>query len=239
MFDIGIQTTQHFTVSPAEIPVDHTVVERGLGYKRGRTPEIVSHLLEETLPHVPEYAEIQCGFTILPPEMIRIHGDSFACDGVTFATGQIIAKRLRKSHTFAFFVATIGPRPEQWARELMEGPESVKGYMVDAIASCLVEGTANWLEARLEEIVQPLGWKVTNRYSPGHCGWSVAQQHELFSFLPEHFCGIHLTPTALMVPIKSVSGVIGLGESVKREEYQCSLCDVEDCYRREEIPANT
>ena len=35
-----------------------------------------------------------------------------------------------------------------------------------------------------------------------------------------------------MVPIKSVSGIIGLGEKVRRLDYTCGLCDFKQCYKR-------
>ncbi|MCK7538940.1 MAG: hypothetical protein MZV63_52410 [Marinilabiliales bacterium] len=47
---------------------------------------------------------------------------------------------------------------------------------------------------------------ITNRFSPGYCGWDVAEQHKLFSFFKDNFCGITLTESALMNPVKSVSG---------------------------------
>ena len=114
--------------------------------------------------------------------------------------------------------------------------DMLRGYIVDSIGSETVEQVADWLERKLEEKSQLHGWKITNRYSPGYCGWSVAEQHKLFSFLPEKFCGITLTESALMLPIKSLSGIIGLGPLVKREEYQCSICDMKDCFRRRDEP---
>jgi hypothetical protein len=75
--------------------------------------------------------------------------------------------------------------------------------------------------------------KITNRYSPGYCDWNVGEQHKLFSFFPDNYCGIRLTPSALMDPVKSVSGIIGIGENVKRNDYTCRVCDMKDCiYRR-------
>ncbi|MCI5917442.1 MAG: methionine synthase, partial [Bacteroidales bacterium] len=41
-----------------------------------------------------------------------------------------------------------------------------------------------------------------------------------------------LTPSSLMVPIKSVSGVVGLGRDVRKLEYSCGLCNFKDCYKR-------
>ena len=91
-------------------------------------------------------------------------------------------------------------------------------------------------EKKIAASVKPIGWSLTNRYSPGYCDWPVSDQHNLFSLLPAGFCGITLTSSALMVPVKSLSGVIGVGSGVKRGAYQCSICDLKDCYRRREEP---
>ena len=45
-------------------------------------------------------------------------------------------------------------------------------------------------------------------------------------------CGVQLTPSSLMIPIKSVSGIIGLGESVRYLAYTCGICQKKDCYKR-------
>jgi hypothetical protein len=76
------------------------------------------------------------------------------------------------------------------------------------------------------------GKKITNRYSPGYCGWDVTEQHKLFQLIPENYCGIKLTPSALMDPVKSISGIIGIGENVKNNPYTCRLCNQNDCVYR-------
>ena len=76
------------------------------------------------------------------------------------------------------------------------------------------------------------GLKITNRYSPGYCNWPVSDQQILFLLLPEKFCGVTLTGSSLMIPIKSVSGVIGIGASVKMKEYTCDTCGMKDCTYR-------
>jgi hypothetical protein len=60
----------------------------------------------------------------------------------------------------------------------------------------------------------------------------VADQHKLFSFFPENCCGVSLTESALMHPIKSVSGIIGLGKEVRYREYTCNLCGLAECFYR-------
>ena len=61
------------------------------------------------------------------------------------------------------------------------------------------------------------------------------QQKKLFPLFPSaEPCGIRLTDSSLMLPIKSVSGVIGLGEDVRKLEYTCGLCTYDRCYRRKQ-----
>ena len=50
--------------------------------------------------------------------------------------------------------------------------------------------------------------------------------------LHDNFCGITLTESALMVPMKSVSGIIGVGKTVQRVDYTCDLCGMKDCTYR-------
>ncbi|NSW95142.1 MAG: methionine synthase, partial [Bacteroidales bacterium] len=89
------------------------------------------------------------------------------------------------------------------------------------------------MQEDLERRLAAEGLNITNRFSPGYCGWDVAEQHKLFSLLPGNFCKIRLTESALMDPIKSVSGIIGAGLHVKRRPYTCNFCDMKDCiYRR-------
>ena len=75
--------------------------------------------------------------------------------------------------------------------------------------------------------------KCTNRFSPGYCGWNIKGQKELFSLLPENYCKISLTNSFLMNPVKSISGIIGIGKKVEWKDYQCTLCGKKDCpYRK-------
>ncbi|MEE9574398.1 MAG: LacI family DNA-binding transcriptional regulator [Candidatus Neomarinimicrobiota bacterium] len=50
--------------------------------------------------------------------------------------------------------------------------------------------------------------------------------------LERNFDGIEITDSALITPIKLVSGIIGLGENVKKKAYTCNICTMENCYLR-------
>ena len=115
----------------------------------------------------------------------------------------------------------------------MHEGDFVKGYIADVVGSEIVESAMDKIQDDLEQQMETQGLHITDRYSPGYCGWSVGEQHKLFSFFPENFCGISLTPSSLMLPIKSVSGVIGIGLDVSRKGYVCQHCDMVNCIYRE------
>ena len=215
-----------------ELLVDRAFLRRVLGYADVPVPEPVQTFVDEALAHAPSLLEAQGAFTILPAGSATFTPQTISCPGIEFHTEPIISSRLRRSLSLALFICTIGPRLEEWARSLMDGGDMLEGFIVDQIGSELVERATDRLETHLIGHVAGRGWKTTSRYSPGYCDWSVAEQHKLFTFFPQGTCGIRLTESALMVPIKSVSGIIGLGPEVKKEEYDCRICDLEDCFRR-------
>lgn len=128
---------------------------------------------------------------------------------------------------------------ESWSKSLLNGGDIMLSYIVDIAASVTAESVTNLLHDRIKNEMLELGLNITNRYSPGYCNWSVAEQHLLFSFFPERFCGVTLTESALMIPIKSVSGIIGVGAGVKWKDYICDKCGVKDCtYRAIRLKTN-
>ena len=150
----------------------------------------------------------------------------------TFDMGNIILRQLRGSEAYALFICTAGVEYEAYQQRLKEQGDMVRVFIADALGSVIAEKCADQMEIALQESIDKLGWKHTNRFSPGYCGWHVSQQQLLFPLFQGHTCGVTLTDSSLMVPIKSVSGIIGLGTSVRKLDYTCGLCDFKQCYKR-------
>lgn len=150
----------------------------------------------------------------------------------SFDMGKIILRQLRGSEAYALFVCTSGTEYEAYQQRLKEQGDMVRVFIADALGSVIAEKCADQMEATLQENIDKLGWHHTNRFSPGYCGWHVSQQQLLFPLLEGHTCGVQLTDSSLMVPIKSVSGIIGIGKKVRKLDYTCGLCDFQQCYKR-------
>jgi hypothetical protein len=153
-------------------------------------------------------------------------------DGTTFegAVGQFLAH----SRLLALFVATIGSAVERLSRRWLRGGNVIAGLVADAIGSELAESAAFLCQREVRAWAGRRGMDITPRYSPGYCGMSVRQQGALFAELPVERVGVRLTPSFLMLPVKSVSGLIGIAPagSVSPEDYPCSRCDHPSCMQR-------
>lgn len=154
-----------------------------------------------------------------------------------FHLGTIIEKQLCGADAYAIFVATAGREFEDFQQRLSQQGDMLKVFIVNTLGSLIAEKCADEMERYLQTSIDKLEWKHTNRFSPGYCGWSLTEQHELFSLFPSPTpCGISLTDSSLMVPIKSVSGIIGVGKSVSKQEYSCGRCDFDKCYKKKKTP---
>lgn len=154
-------------------------------------------------------------------------------EDTTLSVGKIIARQLRGAEAYAFFVCTAGMDFEDYQRELMRKGDMVRVFIADALGSVIAEKAADRMEESLQMNIDKLGWKHTNRFSPGYCSWHVSQQQLLFPlFGTLEPCGVHLSDSSLMTPIKSVSGVIGVGPNVRHLDYTCGLCDFDKCFKK-------
>lgn len=224
--------TYHFQIDADALGLTADDVARGMGYAGGAASTHFTEDLERLILDAGAHARIEGGFRILSPEEVLLENEGFRAGSHTFQTGRVIARPLQGAATLAFFVVTAGKGMTDWSQALMGQQDHLQAYFVDALGSELVEKAADWVEEQIIAWALKRGRGTTNRYSPGYCGWSVAEQHQLFSLLPPAFCGITLTESALMQPEKSVSGVIGIGGAVRKEDYGCKICSMTDCFRR-------
>ena len=146
-----------------------------------------------------------------------------------FHLGSIIMRQLTGATHFAVFLATAGTEYEEWRKR----DDLLESFIADALGSVVAERGVDEMEKALQTSIDKLGWKRTNRFSPGYCEWATAEQRKLVPLLGNpNPCGVLLTESALMWPVKSVSGIVGLGEDVSYHDYSCQLCQHTHCFRR-------
>jgi len=216
-----------------DLKINSSTIETVLGYREGEDRELVTNLIEEILSDSYKISIIKAEYRVYTDVQFDNETKSITINNVRFQIKKIVFGQIKKSDSVALFLCTAGAEIEQRSREAMRDRDLLKGYIYDVVGSEIVEAAADLMQADLERNMLKIGKKITNRYSPGYCGWDVAEQHNLFELLPENFCNVKLTSSALMDPVKSVSGIIGIGENVNFNPYICRMCKMKDCvYRR-------
>jgi len=207
-------------------------IETVLGYKEGEDRVIVTGLIEELLKESQEISNIKAQYSVFNDVSFHNETRSMEINKINFQIKRIVYTHLKKSDSVVIFLCTAGAEIGVRSRKAMKERDFLKGYIYDVIGSEIVEAAADLMQADMERTMNSSGRKITNRYSPGYCGWDVAEQHKLFQLIPGNYCGILLTPSALMDPVKSISGIIGIGKNVRNNPYTCSMCDLKDCIYR-------
>lgn len=141
---------------------------------------------------------------------------------------------LEHSQLVATFIVTIGSALERLSRGWLRSGKVMQGAIADAIASQAAEAAAQRLTEEVRAWARAWGLDITPPYSPGHCGMTVRQQIPLFASLPAHQINVRITPSCLMLPIKSISGLLGLGpaDKISPTGYPCQACTHPDCTQR-------
>ncbi len=170
--------------------------------------------------------------TVFPVAKFDETEKSVEINNLVFNLRKIVYGQIKKSDSIAVFLCTAGEETGIRSRRAMKNGDLLTGYIYDVIGSEIAEAAADLMQDNLREAMASEGKKITNRYSPGYCGWDVAEQHKLFQLMPDNYCGIQLNTSALMDPEKSVSGFIGIGEHVRYNQYTCGLCEMKDCIYR-------
>jgi len=215
-----------------DLKLNSAMIETVLGYREGEDRELVTSLIEEILTESREICNIKAEFRVFGDVRFDNDTKSVEINKIRFQIKKIVFSQIKKSDSVAIFLCSAGKEIGIRSREAMQERDLLRGYVYDVVGSEIVEAAADLMQNELEKTMISTGRRITNRYSPGYCGWDVVEQHKLFRLIPDNFCNIRLTESALMDPVKSVSGIIGIGEDVKRNPYFCNFCDLKDCINR-------
>jgi len=220
-----------------DLHLDVRRIEKLLGYEKEDSVEPISMTIEKILKESESFHNIRAEYRIFENFTFNISEMILKINDLDFNVGKIIFNQLRNSEILVFFLATAGEEIELKSREAMKRGDYLSGYIYNIVGSEIAEAAAEKMHDHLQMSMAPSGRSVTSRFSPGYCEWDLSEQYLLFSLFPDNFCGIRLTSSALMDPLKSVSGIIGAGSDVKRLAYPCKLCSMKNCsFRRSEDP---
>ena len=206
-----------------DIPVTMQVDEVTERLRLGKRGPSLKTMVEDVLEQVVRLAKPKALFK---PAYIGGRGESkIEIDGIEFKSS-ILVRNLADSERVFPYIVTAGRELEK-----VDAPKSdmMRVFIADAMKELVLEKALRFFESRLSERYA-LG--TMSHMNPGSLNdWPVSQQKFLFSLFGdvEDLIGVRLTPSYLMDPIKSVSGIYFPTE-IRFES--CMLCTRGPCPKR-------
>lgn len=180
--------------------------------------------------------------TIIEPRgnYLRLENITISKDKVNLGTGQLtfvsqdIADLLANQDQVVILAVTIGPALEEKVEQLFASDQLTKATILDAVGSIAVEEAANELQEKIaaeaKEIALP---SLTMRYSPGYGDLDLDIQPQLLELVQGQELGVAVNDSFLLIPQKSITALIGLGQTESKVQPQCDFdcanCDYDRC----------
>lgn len=151
--------------------------------------------------------------------------DAVIVDGVRLS-GRLVREKLGPAERVYPYVVTCGSELEEWSNDI---EDFVEKYWAD----CIKEEYLRAAFAALKEHLKTVrGEEKLAHLSPGSLiAWPLTEQRGLFALLGdvEGAVGVRLTPSCLMIPAKSISGILF---PTGTDYENCMLCPRRDCQNR-------
>lgn len=213
------------------IAFERSEVLRYLGY-RGAQPD---EMVEQNLDHC--IAELQSAAA--PKSVFQAFELSHLAEG-TMKTGGVLirsknlARTLKGCTSVYLMAATLGVAVDR----LITRASAVRmsdAVLYQAAAAAMIEAYCDEVNDTLREEAERVGLYCRPRFSPGYGDFRIEHQRDISRLLDTpRKIGLTVTESCLLVPIKSVTAVIGLSNSPQPcHRKGCEECSKQDCaFRR-------
>ncbi|HJH70993.1 MAG TPA: cobalamin biosynthesis protein CobW [Bacteroidaceae bacterium] len=209
---------------------DDKVLYRFLGFKEESLDEGLTTIIQKLKKEALDLCLPRIGIRFLTGK--KIDNEHLHIGGKTFTPAKVITQILQDAEFYVMVLVSTGYEFDEWMNQKRTSGDIIEGFVADGIGSTLTDAVVRYAQSEIEVYLKRWSIKVSNTYSPGYCDWDVAEQNIFFSLLPDLFCGVNLTESSLMLPIKSVSTFMGAGLEIEKKAYGCAICSKKDCYKR-------
>ena len=212
------------------ISVDSKKIMNQIGYEGEHEPSArIKNLVDDYIENYHNLIESTYSYTFHTIELVD--DDRVYLSDSIILESKVISNLCKRCDKLAVFIMTIGSHLEEMVDYLSENGLVVQAMVLDAIGSGAAEQMASLIEDRIKNVAAMHDQLISRRFSPGYCDWNVNQQEMIFKILSDDTAGVSLTDESLMIPGKSVSGIIGIGDAESHvEDYNpCITCTKVEC----------
>ena len=209
------------------IDIDPKEVARYLSYRGQQPDETVRALIEECIAEVNAAADpkFTCGrFSLTWSEEQGFQAASLRFNSLSLQCN------LAGCREVFLFAATLGIAVDTLIRRSAM-LDAAKGLVMQAAAAAAIEAFCDSENDKLRDQVESEGLYLRPRFSPGYGDLSLDVQRDFLRVLQaQKAIGLTLTDSGMMVPIKSVTALIGISDVPTSCHRQgCEVCERLDC----------
>ncbi len=169
--------------------------------------------------------------------LVEVSEDTVVFDGQASFHGHLLADRFVLAEEVALALCTIGGGLEEQVSAYRIQGDETRAILLDGIGTAAVGELAEIAHDLIRAEAAGRGWKASATFQPGQIDWPLEDHGVFFHLMPAETLGLTLDSNHLMVPSKSVSLAVALGQEMPplAMERACKYCAMrDDCrFRRD------
>lgn len=144
-------------------------------------------------------------------------------EAVSLFGSRQLAEHLQGCGEAALLAATLGAQADQRIRRA-EAVDMARAAVLHACAAAIIEAYCDKVQASVPGAKR-------SRFSPGYGDFPLSGQRALLQRTEAaKRIGLYLTEAGMLVPVKSITAVMGIGPALPDEaDDKCARCKKEDC----------
>lgn len=191
---------------------------------------------------------IERAYNLFQPQGIYA---SFKIKKISFSKGEINLENgfplyfhnsaihlLERADYLILGVVTIGNSLENKTSEFFAHKEYSRALALDAVGTVAIRYLSQYVRSIICQEAKEQHLQTTKHFTPGTTEWDISQQKNIFEIIPADKIGIRLTNSYMMIPKKSLSWAIGIGENIitsSKEDDSCQICQAINCQFRKDF----
>ena len=163
-------------------------------------------------------------------DIVNIKPDKTMLNIDTSVNGTLLPSTFPEAGKLAVMVCSIGSELENRATEYSESGETLRAMLLDGIGSAAVDIMAQESCHLIATKAAELGLQAGSPVNPGMPGLPITEQQNILDLAYASKIGVSLTSSGIMVPRKSTSVVIAIGNNMDTwtQEEVCARCNLRE-----------
>ncbi|MCR5349943.1 MAG: hypothetical protein K6E20_03025 [Acholeplasmatales bacterium] len=183
-----------------------------LGYKNINETRDIDEIIDKCLEEIEQISQFRYTFVEFENRFDFLNKDEYI-------------RLLKDCDSYYFVLTTLGKRIDDRTRYYSK-IDITKSLIFDACASAYLEYMAD--EYEKDNLKSP----HTFRFCPGYGKTETKDIREIFKYIKAESLGVRLLDSNLMVPMKTMCGIIGVGKESKKDCGKCVVSEKCDFKKR-------